>query len=256
MDLMWKICHTDIKDKLRFKHFLMNLFYFYRLFTFCSSSRGILSVLGMHSNSSVSAGSVPNSRAVSELLLEIVGEPQTLLRLWNWKSALLSVILRGPIFLVAAARQGWTGVLGALLTESAFCAVSAGCYGAIVQALKDGEPQWLTGMLLAFVVPALFQGVEYLLHWFRGTPHLKIAEIVSVIISGLSALFNWYAMRRGTLLVGGKGQSFGRDLARLPQLIFGFVCALPRKIAGRAKRRSLELLTGARSMFGFGRRFS
>jgi hypothetical protein len=140
-------------------------------------------------------------------------------------------------------RQGWAGIMGALATEVAYCAVSAGLYGSLVQSLKDGEPQWLTGVVLAVVIPALFQTAEYLLHWFRGTPHLRMAEIVSIILSGISALFNWYAMRRGTLLVGGEGASFGSDLGRLPRLIFGFLAVLPRKLASSAKRRSTGLLT-------------
>jgi hypothetical protein len=248
---MWKSCHGDIKAELRFKHFSMNLFYFHRPFIPYSSIYAILPVLDSHSQPSV-RGSAP-SRPILELLFEIMRSPQKVLRLWNWKSALLSVILRGPIFLVAAIRQGWAGVIGALFTESAFCALSAGFYGALVQSLKDAEPQWLTGIFLAVVIPALFQGIEYLLHWFRGTPHLRIAEIVSLIISGLSALFNWYAMRRGTLLVGGEGASFGSDLGRLPRLIVGFLAVLPRKIASSAKRRSLELLTGVCHVLSGGR---
>jgi hypothetical protein len=196
-------------------------------------------------------GSAP--RALPEVLLEIMRSPQKVLQLWNWKSASLSVILRGPIFLVAAIRQGWAGVIGALFTESAFCALSAGFYGALVQSLKDAEPQWLTGIVLAVLVPALFQGVEYVLHLFRGTPHLRIAEIASLILSGLSALFNWYAMRRGTLLVGVEGASFGSDLGRLPRLIFGFLAVLPRRVAASAKRRSFELLTGIGNALGGGR---
>lgn len=248
---MWKNCHGDIKAKLRFKHFSMNLFYFHHLFILYSSMHAILSVLDSHSQPSV-RGSAP-SRSVLELLFEIMRSPQKLLRLWNWKSAVLSVILRGPIFLIAAIRQGWAGVIGALFTESAFCAVSAGFYGALVQSLKDAEPRWLTGILLALVIPALSQGIEYLLHWFRGTPHLRIAEIASLIISGLSALFNWYAMRRGTLLVGGEGASFGSDLGRLPRLILGFLAVLPRKIVSSAKRRSFELLAGIGNVLSGGR---
>jgi hypothetical protein len=253
--VLWKICHGDIKAKLRFKHFLMHLFYFHSLFIFYSSNCAILSLLDNHFKASSSEGTAPE-RPLSAVLFALLSSPQKLLRLWNWKSASLSVILRGPIFFAAAVRQGWAGVAGALFTESAFCAISAGFYGAIVQSLKDAEPQWLTGVVLAFVIPALFQSVEYLLHWFRGTPHLRIAEIVSVIISGLSALFNWYAMRRGALLVGKEGASFGRDLGRLPRLIFGFLAVLPRKLASRAKTRSLELLTGALNSLGFGGRAS
>ena len=229
----------------------MNLFYFHHPFIFYSSMYAILPILDNHSQTSVVGPG--RSRPVFELLSEIARRPQRVLRLWNWKSASLSVIFRGPIFLVAAMRQGWAGVIGALFTESAFCALSAGFYGAIVQSLKDAEPQWLTGVLLAVVIPAFFQGIEYVLHWFRGTPHLRVAEIVSVSISGISALFNWYAMRRGTLLVGGEGASFGSDLGRLPRLIFGFVAVLPRQAASNAKRRSFELLTGIFHMLSGGR---
>jgi hypothetical protein len=66
---------------------------------------------------------------------------------------------------------------------------------------------------------------------------LRLAEIVSVIISGLSALFNWYAMRRGTLLVGGEGDSFGKDLRRLPRLLLNFLIVLPRRVVERIGHR-------------------
>jgi hypothetical protein len=158
---------------------------------------------------------------------------------------LLSTILRGPIFLAAALRQGWKAAFAALLTESIFCAASAGFYGAIVQSLKDAEPQWLTGIFLAGVLPVIFQVLEYLLHWFRGTPHLRIAEIVSQFVSAISALFNWYAMRRGTLLVGREGGSFGGDLRRLPRLLFGFLATLPRKIATKAITGSSKCFNGS-----------
>ncbi len=174
---------------------------------------------------------VPLRPRFVNLVFRILRRPQQLLLLWNWKSALLSIILRGPIFFVAAVRQGWEAAIAALFTESIFCAVSAGFYGAVVQTLKDGEPQWLTGVFLTVVMPVIFQALEYLLHWFRGTPHLRVAGIVSLVVGAISALFNWYAMRRGTLLVGREGGGFGGDLRRLPGLLFGFFAVLPRRIA-------------------------
>lgn len=183
-------------------------------------------------------------RTLLHLLFVLARNPLPIVVLWNWKSALLSAILRGPIFLAAAGRQGGQAAFAALLSESVFCAVSAGFYGAIMQSLKDAEPQWLTGLFLAAVIPVIFQVLEYLLRWFRGTPHLRIAEIVSLLVSGLSALFNWYAMRRGTLLVGGEGGNFGGDLRRLPRLFVGFVAILPRKMIARARNDSLKLLNG------------
>jgi len=193
------------------------------------------------------------SRPLVEVLSEVARNPQHLLRLWNWKSAALSIILRGPIFLVAASRQGWAGVAAALLTECAFCGISAGFYGTVVQFFKDAEPRWLTGVLLAVVIPGLFQAVEYAMHWLRGTPHLRIAELVSLTISGVSALFNWYTMRRGTLLVGRDGASFGKDLRRLPMLLVGFLRVLPAKLASNVKRRSVRALTGMWAVLFSGR---
>ena len=182
----------------------------------------------------------PPAPTFLDALLDLLRHPQKILLLWNWKAALLSLLLRGPIFLVASIRRGWQTALAALLTESAFCVISAGSYGAVVQTLRDAQPLWLTGIFLTVIVPATFQAMEYWLHRLRGTPHLRPAEFVSLTVSALSALFNWYAMRRGTLLVGAEGDSLGSDVRRLPALIFGFVSLLPGKIVRRIKRREHE----------------
>jgi hypothetical protein len=172
----------------------------------------------------------PVSPAFFSVLLGIMRRPQQILFLWNWKSALLSVILRGPIFLAVSLRHGVESALAALFTELVFCMLSAGFYGAIVQEVRNAEPQWLTGVFITVVIPAVFQVLEYLLHWLRGTPHLRLAEIISLAVSAISGLFNWYAMRRGTLLVGGEGGSFGADLRSLPRLILNFIAVLPRRL--------------------------
>jgi hypothetical protein len=160
----------------------------------------------------------------------LLRNPHRILVLWNWKAAWLSIILRGPIFLAATIRHGWRVTLTAVLTECFFCAVTAGFYGALIQNLRDAEPQWLTVIFLTVVVPVIFQLLEAYLHWIRGTPHLRIIERASIIVSGLSSLFNWYAMKRDTLLVGGEGGTFGSDLKRLPKLLLSFVILLPRRL--------------------------
>ena len=177
------------------------------------------------------------------VLSSVVRSPQRLLFLWNWKSALLSLILRGPIFLVATFHRGWRSAMAALFTESVFCVFTAGFYGAIVQTLRSAEPKWLTATFLTVIMPALFQVLEYWLHWLRGTPHLRPAESVSVVAGAISALFNWYAMRRGTLLVGDEGRSFASDLDRLPRLILSFLSVLPRKMLERWKRAQSGFLS-------------
>jgi len=176
-------------------------------------------------------GPSPDPTRFSKALIGMIRSPRQLVLLWNWKNALLSIVMRGPIFFGAAFRQGWKSAMAALFAESVFCALTAGFYGAVVQTLKDADPQWLTGLFLTLVMPVIFQVLEYVLHWFRGTPHLRVAALVSMVASALAALFNWYAMRRGTMLVGREGGGFGGDLRRLPRLLLGFLAVLPRKIA-------------------------
>lgn len=192
------------------------------------------SILGPHSRPGVGRqeGDQPSPNpSFFGVVRGLLRSPQRLLLLWNWKSALLSLILRGPIFLIASIHRGIEAAAAALLTESVFCVLTAGFWGAIVQALRNAEPEWLTAIFLLVVMPAAFQVLEYWLHWIRGTPHLRPAEIASVVMSAISALFNWYAMRRGTLLVGAEGRALGADLRRLPRLILAFLAELPRSIA-------------------------
>jgi hypothetical protein len=105
---------------------------------------------------------------------------------------------------------------------------------AFVQMLKDAEPQWLTVTLLAVMFPGTLQSLEYLMHWLRGTPHLRIASIVSLSASSIATLFNWYAMRRGVMLVGDEGGGFFADLRRMPMVSLRFIAALPQWVAQKA----------------------
>jgi hypothetical protein len=173
--------------------------------------------------------------AFSEVLSDLFRRPQRVLFLWNWKAAVLSIVLRAPIFLGVTIRRGFRESASAVLTECLFCAITAGFYGAIVQNLRDAQPQWLTLLFLTVAIPSIFQVFEFLLHRLHGTPHLKLAEFISIGVSAVSALFNWYAMRRGALLVGREGGSFGSDIRRLPRLIFFFVISGPRAWRNRGK---------------------
>ena len=173
-----------------------------------------------------------------QALGNLLRRPQRILLLWNWKAASLSIILRGPIFLAVTVRRGFAATFATLLVECVYCMFTAGFYGAFVQTLRDAEPEWLTISFLTVVLPGIFQVLEFLMHQYRGTPHLRIAELISVAASGISALFNWYAMRRGVLLVGGEGGTFGSDLRRLPVLLLKFAAALPSWINEQRRRLS------------------
>jgi hypothetical protein len=175
---------------------------------------------------------------LGQALLDVLQDPAVvLLRRWNWKAAALSMLFRAPVYVIASLRSGWRETLAALFAESAVCAGTAGFYGAFVQAIRNAQPAWATALVLTLLLPAVMQAVEYLVHRLRGTHHLHAALIGSVAVSALSSSFNWFAMQRGTLLVGGEGTSFQRDLRRLPLLALGFVMSGPRCL-WRAPRKT------------------
>lgn len=148
-------------------------------------------------------------------------------KLWNWKAAVLSALYRAPIFFITSLRDGLKGALSAMLVESLFRSMTSGFYGAATQALRRFRPEWLAITLILVVLPGLVQLLEAVVHWLRGTHNLKAGLWVSFIVTAIASLFNFYAMRRGALLTGGEGQSFGRDLKRIPILIGGFIAAGP-----------------------------
>jgi hypothetical protein len=148
-------------------------------------------------------------------------------RLWNWKSAILSMILRVPVFAAAAIRRGPGTVAAAAFTEALVCGFNAGWYAAVVQAIRNRKPVWLTALTIGVGLPAIGQIIDYGVHAWRGTPHHTAAVIISTFLGAISALFNWYAMKRGTLLVGGEGSSFSDDLRGLPLLIGRFLLLGP-----------------------------
>lgn len=156
------------------------------------------------------------------------GETMDAVPLWNWKSAVLSMMLRLPVFALATLRNGTEAVAGAVLTEAVVCTFYAGFYAGVVQFLRNRKPVWLVATVIAIVLPALGQVIEFTLHAWHGTPHRTVAVIISSVLSALSALFNWYAMKQGTLLVGRERSSFVTDLRRIPVLVFRFVLLGPR----------------------------
>jgi hypothetical protein len=159
--------------------------------------------------------------------------------LWNWKSAIFSIMLRVPVFAVAALRHGLEAIALATFTEAVVCAFNAGCYAAVVQVIRNRKPVWLTALIIAVGLPALGQVVEYQVHLWRGTPHTRVAVIVSTFLAALSSLFNWYAMKRGAMLVGHERTSIGSDLRRFPILLAHFFWLGPRWVLERMGRIEL-----------------
>ena len=181
---------------------------------------------------SVNHNSTPDlPLTVGEALLELLQHPvENLWRRWNWKSAVLSAVLRGGIFFVASLGAGLSAALGAMSIESTFYITVAGFYGAILQSFRRAQPVWLATLTTMVLIPAINHTMEFALHWASGTKKLKAGIIASVCLSMISAIFNLFAMRRGAFIVGAERQSLFADFRQMPRIIFDFLTAIPRAL--------------------------
>ena len=142
---------------------------------------------------------------------------------WNWKAGALSVILRAPIYVATTFRHGWQAATLAGAVEAAFSSAAAGVYAAFTEAVRYAVPEFVVGLLLLVVLPAITLVLDALLHYLVRTPNLVAGVAASLAVSVLSSAFNWYSMRRGTLLVGENARPFASDIASLPILIARFL---------------------------------
>jgi hypothetical protein len=178
---------------------------------------------------------------VFQVIGRLVRHPGTyLLRRWNWKSAVLSSLLRACIFFCTNLAAGFPAAIAAMKTELVFRAITSGFYGAITQSFGEAEPPWAAALAVMILLPFANHSIELLVHWLRGTQKLFVSIVASVIFTALSSLFNWYAMRRGSFIVGQGRSSLGKDFLALPRLLYEFVVLLPYQFArGLARRFSI-----------------
>jgi hypothetical protein len=168
------------------------------------------------------------SPAVSEALSQLIRDPVgVLVRKWNWKCALFSSLTRSWIFFFANLTAGWRAAVGALFAELIFRGITSGFYGALTQNFREVEPPWLGALAVMILLPLTSHSLELLVHWLRHTPKLFTSIVSSVCFTVISTLFNWYAMKKGAMVVGGEGQSIGRDMRAMPRIIGSFIAAPP-----------------------------
>jgi hypothetical protein len=175
-----------------------------------------------------------NERSLACVLYDLARHPhEQLVRRWNWKSAVLSSLFRSSLFFVANLSAGPDAAQAAFVTELAYRGVTAGFYGALTQAFRDARPAW-AGMVAAMILlPGVSHLLEFVIHWFRGTPNLTESLVLSVALTALSTSFNLFAMRRGALTVGGGSSPLLRDLRQLPMLLCAFAVAVVTPLSGR-----------------------
>jgi hypothetical protein len=188
-----------------------------------------------------SVGDLPSTNRVTvrQAFLHLLREPvKYLLHRWNWKSALLSSILRAALFFATNLSAGLPAAVAAMKTELVFRGVTSGFYGAITEAFREAEPPWAAAATVMVLLPLANHSIELLVHWMRGTQKLLSSILASVILTAFSTLFNFYVMRRGALIVGSGRGSLGTDLLRLPRLALDFVTWFPRYLMRRSSRNS------------------
>jgi hypothetical protein len=188
-----------------------------------------------------SLGDLPSTNhiTVKQAFLLLLREPvKHLFHRWNWKSALLSSLLRAALFFATNLSAGLPAALAAMKTELVFRGVTSGFYGAITEAFREAEPPWAAAATVMVLLPLANHSIELFVHWMRGTQKLLSSILASMILTAFSTLFNFYVMRRGALIVGSGRGSLRTDLLRLPRLALDFVTWLPRYLRRRSPRNS------------------
>ena len=193
----------------------------------------------------MSAGASVPKTTVAAVIADLTRHPARLLNQWNWKSAVVSALLRASIFFTVNLPSGRDAARAAFVTEICFRLATSGFYGGITSAFRLVEPEW-KGMLAAMLIlPVVSHSLELLVHALRGTPELAASILASVAFTVVSTSFNVFAMRRGALITGAGSEPLHRDLMRMPALCVAFV-RLPLGALGRAVRacRPVRTRTG------------
>jgi hypothetical protein len=204
------------------------------------------------------AETAPPTYTIGEAWSNLLQHPSQFIRYWNYKGAILSGVLRAPIFLVTylLGRESLKLAIGAALVQFVFRFFFAGVSGALIQAFRRVEPAWKALFTILLVVPLISHIFEFLLQtgfaFLTGThDHTDEAVIRSICVSLISALFTLFIMRRNVLIVGEtESKSLWHDLARLPALIFHFVAFIPNEISSMLRREAF--LAAFLSVAGFG----
>ena len=150
---------------------------------------------------------------------------RTVILQWNWKSALLSPLGRGIFILAANAGGGSEVATSALTVEVIYRTAISGFAGSIGQTFRSVEPYW-AGQLAVLAIPLVCDIVDWLIHWSQGTPAMVSTIAASLLVTTWSTAFDYFAMRRGALIVGQDRNTLIKDLSMFPMLIIGFIAAI------------------------------
>ncbi len=179
---------------------------------------------------------------------------QLLVVRWNWKSAILSSVLRSLIFFAANVSAGTDAALAAMNTEFLYRACTAGFYAALTQSFRHVKPEWQATLTAMVLLPLVSHSTELLVHWLRDTPRLSASIAASACFTAISTAYNLFAMRKGALLVGQDARTLREDLRRMPGIVIQFMQAVirafilrPLQMLWRRRRSEFTLQRAARA---------
>ena len=201
---------------------------------------------------------IPPKDTIGEAWANLLRNPSLFIRYWNYKGAIMSGLLRAPIFLITylLGKESIKIAIGAALVQFAFRFLFAGVGGALIQGFRRVEPAWKALLTILMVVPLISHLFEFLIQvgfaYVTGTnDHTDEAIVRSICVSIISALFTLFIMRRNVLIVGdAESKSLLSDIMRLPVLIFQFCAFIPNEISAMIRREAF--LSAVLSIAGFG----
>ncbi|HMQ05577.1 MAG TPA: hypothetical protein PKD26_16790 [Pyrinomonadaceae bacterium] len=203
--------------------------------------------------------------SVGDVIISLLKHPKQIIARWNWKSAMMGALLRASFYFTVytASRESWAVTLTAVSVELGFRLFTSGISGALVQSFRKATPVWLATILITVSLPAFGHSVEFVSHYIQEAHFSSIfpasennsrqvAFAVSVLFSVISALFNFYIMRHGVLLVGAgeETQSLKDDVKKFPYLIIRFVSYIPVEILNAIREGRFVSALGIFIAFG------
>lgn len=187
-------------------------------------------------NPSPAKGIPPLATTLRGAAWDIVRHPvYRLIRNWNWKSAVISAALRTSIFFTVNLTASWNSAVSAAVTELVYRAPMVGTLAAMSQAFRRVQPAWVGSVVMMALLPAMGHGIEFTVHWMRGTEKLTESVAVSVAFSVATTGLNYLLHRRNVFVVGHGARPFLDDLIEVAPQLFDMLLRKPmRLLRGRA----------------------
>ena len=106
------------------------------------------------------APAVPETHTIGEALRNVWSDPGQFIKNWNYKGAVLSGVVRAPIFLFTylAGRESLKLAIGAAAVQFAFRFAFAGVGGTLIQGYRKVEPAWKALAAIMLILPLIGWG--------------------------------------------------------------------------------------------------